>query len=86
LLSKRLDRLWFATNTAEAEPIVRPESTVKAKRGSKEKPNVGKGGSVGATKAKAGQQALFGDEPSSKKQAAPLKKKPARTTATRKRT
>ena len=76
----------LSANTAEDEPITETKNRVKAKRGSKETPNVGKGRSVGATKAKAGQQALFADGPSPKKQAAPLTKKPARTTATRKRT
>ncbi|HNV32137.1 MAG TPA: DNA topoisomerase VI subunit B, partial [Nitrospira sp.] len=74
-----------ATKTAEAEPITETKNPVKAKRGSKETPKVGKGKSVGATKAKVGQQALFADEQPSTKQSAPLKKKPAQVSATRKR-
>ncbi|MBK8378973.1 MAG: DNA topoisomerase VI subunit B [Nitrospira sp.] len=74
-----------ATKTAEAEPITETKNPVKAKRGSKETPKVGKGKSVGATKAKVGQQALFADEQPSTKQSAPLKKKSAQVSATRKR-
>ena len=74
-----------AAKTAEAEPITETKNPVKAKRGSKETPKVGKGKSVGATKAKVGQQALFADEQPSTKQSAPLKKKPAQVSATRKR-
>jgi len=74
-----------ATKSAEAEPIARLKSPVKTKRGSKETPNVGKGKSVAATKAKVGQQALFADEQPSTKQSAPLKKKHAQVSATRKR-
>ncbi|MCS6316664.1 MAG: hypothetical protein H8K05_02550 [Nitrospira sp.] len=68
---------------AQVGPIAKAESPVKAKRRTSDRGTTTKGA---APKVKAGQQALFVDEQPPKKKVAPLKKKPAQASATRKRT
>lgn len=68
---------------AQVGPIAKAKSPVKAKRRTSDRGTTAKGV---APKVKAGQQALFVDEQPPKKKAAPLKKKPAQASATRKRT